>query len=525
MKDNFKCLFIFLFLASSIHTLYSQNNEPNILLIIADDMGTDAMPGYLESNRLPITPNLDMLRANGITFTNTWATPSCSPTRAAIMSAKYGIKTGVQRPPGQLDLVHESIFTKIKENTNGKYAGAVFGKWHISNPINFNHPTEHGIDHFEGLISGTVTDYFDWQKTTNGQTSQITEYLTTELTNNAIDWIDEQEQPWFLWLAHIAPHSPFHVPPEDLFTVGNTNNNVGKFIAMIEAMDAEIGRLLDSMDAETRENTIIIFIGDNGTPNGVSQGFPGGHGKASMYEGGLRVPMVISGNGVGRINEIDDNLTQVADLHATILELTGTQVAGGQYNSLSLLPLLNSAQDLNREYIYSDAVIDNTQEWAIRNLEYKLIEDELGNQEFYNVANDLFEENNLIDNLSNAEATILAEMEVEAAIIRNDWSCQDGIQNGEETMIDNCEDIIISTKDILESQILLTPNPSNANFNIELPNDESVEIRINTIDGKFISSLKGRNVLQIQGLETGIYLIQISFADGTSIIKRQVISK
>ncbi len=92
-------------------------------------------------------------------------------------------------------------------------------------------------------------------------------------------------------------------------------------------------------------------------------------------------------------------------------------------------------------------------------------------------------------------------------------------------MIDNCEDIIISTKDILESQILLTPNPSTGNFNIELPNDELVEIRINTIDGKFISSLKGRNVLQIQGLETGIYLIQISFADGTSIIKRQVISK
>ena len=235
--------------------------------------------------------------------------------------------------------------------------------------------------------------------------------------------------------------------------------------------------------------------------------------------------MVISGNGVGRINEVDDNLTQVADLHATILELTGTQVAGGQYNSLSLLPLLNSAQDLNREYIYSDAVIDNTQEWAIRNLEYKLIEDELGNQEFYNVANDLFEENNLIDNLSNAEAAILAAMEEEAAVIRNDWACIDGIQNGEETMIDNCEDIIISTKDILESQILLTPNPSTGNFNIELPNDELVEIRINTIDGKFISSLKGRNVLQIQGLETGIYLIQISFADGTSIIKRQVISK
>jgi len=525
MKNACKYFLVFITLAFTVFSLSGQNSEPNILLIIADDMGTDATPGYLESNRLPSTPNLDMLRQNGITFTNTWATPSCSPTRAAIMSAKYGIKTGVQRPPGQLDLVHQSLFSKIKENTNGEYTGAVFGKWHLSNPINFNHPAEHGIDHFEGVISGTVDDYYSWQKTTNGQTSQIEEYITTNLTNASIDWIENQDQPWFLWLAHIAPHSPFHVPPADLFTVGNTNNNVGKFIAAIEAMDSEIGRLLDSMDDETRENTIIIFIGDNGTPNGVLQEFPGGHGKASMYEGGLRVPMIISGKGVSRINEEDSNLTQVNDLHATILELTGTQVAGGQYNSMSLMPLLTNTQALNREYIYSDAVIDNTQAWAIRNQEYKLIEDELGNQEFYNVANDLFEQNNLIDNLSNAEAMILAEMEEEAAVIRNDWSCQDGIQNGEETMIDNCEDIVNSTNALVDRNIMLVPNPSSGNFNIELPNDELVEVRINSIDGRLISSLKGRDRLQIQGLETGLYLIQISFADGTTINKKQIVSQ
>jgi len=211
MKASFKSLFTFLILTSFAFSLSGQNSEPNILLIIADDMGIDAMSGYLQSNRLPTTPNLDMLRQNGITFMNTWATPSCSPTRAAIMSAKYGIKTGVQRPPGQLDLIHESLFSKIKENTNGKYVGAVFGKWHLSNPINFNHPAEHGIDHFEGVISGTVDDYYSWQKTKNGQISQIEEYITTDLTNASIDWIEEQDQPWFLWLAHIAPHTPYRL--------------------------------------------------------------------------------------------------------------------------------------------------------------------------------------------------------------------------------------------------------------------------------------------------------------------------
>lgn len=241
---------LLLFLVESF-MLVAQKNNPNILLIIADDLGIDISNGYQENDRMPVTPNLDELRTNGLTFTNTWAAPQCTPTRASIMSGKYGVKTGVMRPPGNLDLEHQSLFSKISEATDGLYAGAVIGKWHISNPVNYDHPMKHGTDHYEGFLSSSVSDYYSWEKVINGSPTLSEEYVTTDLTNSAIDWIADQETPWLLWLAHAAPHGPFHIPPSELYTVGNTNNNFGKYIAAIEAMDHEIGWLLASMDEET----------------------------------------------------------------------------------------------------------------------------------------------------------------------------------------------------------------------------------------------------------------------------------
>ncbi len=434
-------------------TLFSQKNKPNILLIIADDLGIDVSNGYQQNDRMPITPHLDALREQGLTFTNTWSSPQCTPTRASIMSGKYGIKTGVMRPPGNLDLEHQSLFSKITETSNGAYAGAVIGKWHISNPTDLNHPTQHGIDHYEGLINSSVPDYYMWDKVENGMLTTSTEYVTTDLTNSAIDWISNQDNPWFLWLAHTAPHGPFHVPPSDLYTVSNTNNNLGKYLAAIEAMDHEIGRLLDSMDEETRENTVIIFVGDNGTPGTVIQNFPSNHSKGSLYEGGVRVPLFISGKGVSRTNETDDNLNHVADLYSTILELSGEQVNAGINNSMSLKPLLSCATELNRSYIYTDYQDGNVLAWAIRNHDYKLIEDENGLIEFYKISEDLLEDNNLMGNLTMEEQSLLEAMQAEAQVIRMGWSCNDGIQNGNETTLDDCDNICTADNSLSTTNI------------------------------------------------------------------------
>ena len=431
--------FLFLLSFFCFQNNASAQTQPNVLFIIADDLGNDALEGFgIDLNNYANTPNINALKAEGITYLNTWATPQCTPTRASIMSGKYGINTGVRRVPGNLGLEHESIFNYLDRNTNEEYSTAVIGKWHISSPVNLDHPFEHGADHFEGVISGTINDYFNWEKVKNGQFVQTDEYVTTNLTTSAINWIANQDQPWMMWLSHIAPHGPFHVPPSGLYTVENPTSNQQKYQAAIEALDHEIGRLLSSLDEDTRSNTLIIFIGDNGTPNSVLRGYPNRHGKGSMYEGGLRVPMIISGNGVSRIGEEESGLTQVNDLYATIIETCSNALPGGINNSYSIKASFSEENTIERNYIYSDYIDDGLDFWAIRNHQYKLIQDETGNQEFYRIDNNIDELDNLITNMTPAEALILADLEEEADVIRSGWSCQDFILNGDEEEIDDC---------------------------------------------------------------------------------------
>jgi arylsulfatase A-like enzyme len=431
----------FLVLFFYVTTSFGQQQSPNILLIIADDMGIDSTPGFGITGDLPVTPTLDSFRENGVSFTNCWAAPQCTPTRAAIMSGKYGIKTGVMRPPIILDTSHTSIFTKIKEESPTDYSMAVIGKWHLggSNSSNSSHPTDSGVPFYEGVFTSAVDDYYNWTKTnSSGNDEQITEYATTHFTNNAISWVADQTKPWFLWLAHVAPHSPFQAPPNGTYATTPTDTRT-TYLSMIENMDYEINRLLESMDDETLENTVIIFIGDNGTPGTANNYWPSGHAKSSMYEGGIRVPMIITGKSVERVNEVEASLVQAADLHATILELAGVQVLGGTDNSFSLKPALSFENQISKQINYTDYESGGVEYWATRNDTYKLIEDENGGEEFYNIITDIKEETNLIGSLTTEQETIKIMLQQEAQVIRNDWSCNDGIKNGTETTIDDCD--------------------------------------------------------------------------------------
>ncbi len=449
MKNFTSIALVFISFLMCAQTI-AQESKPNILLIIADDLGIDGLEGFgMELNNFPTTPNIQSLQESGVTYMHSWATPVCSPTRSSIMSGKYGINTGVMEVGGNLDLEHESIFNYLDRVTNNEYSSAVIGKWHLSSPTNNNHPLEHGADHFEGVIRGGVQDYYNWEKVENGQEVQIQEYITTHFTNSAIDWIDNQNQPWFLWLSHVAPHSPYHLPPDGLYTIDNPTNNSQLFRAATEALDHEIGRLLDSLDEETRENTIIIFIGDNGSPNNVLRGFPNRHGKGSLFEGGIRVPMVISGKGVNRSGVEEMGLTQVNDLYASIIEIAANDLEGGIYNSYSIKSSLEEENSIERNFIYSDVIMRDTAYWAIRNQEYKLIGNEFGGRELYRVDTNLDETENLMLNLNVEEEAIMQELEAESQAIRSGWSCQDFILNGDEAIIDACVEIICTEIDIL----------------------------------------------------------------------------
>lgn len=433
---------IFILLANI--NLFSQTNptNPNILLILADDLGVDAISGYQNNPLQPVTPHLDSLRKAGVAFRNVWANPQCTPTRASIMTGTYGQHTGVTDVPGNVDPSHTSLFSALATNQNDLYSGAVIGKWHISSPADETHPAQLGVDHYEGSFSGSVMpSYSQWTKTTGGldnarSSETINEYATTHFTDDAIDWIDQQNQPWFLWLAHVAPHTPFHTPPDPTtYSQNPINSNQTRFIAMIEAMDFEIGRLLDNIDPAVLANTTIIFVGDNGTANQVIQNnFQ--DGKGSIYQGGVHVPLFACGAKVTRQNEWDESLINVTDIYSTVLELAGTDLDGGVNNSFSFLPQLQSDSPAERNYNFTinDGANPARVGHTIRNDRYKLLKFDDGHDEFYDLQTDSLEMVDLINDVT--LSTIIAELQQEAAQILNNWSCQDMIQNGNETGID-----------------------------------------------------------------------------------------
>ncbi len=400
------------------------DNSPNILFIIADDMGKDATYGFSEGSLKPATPNINKLKNTGLSFSNLWVTPTCSPTRAAIITGKYGYRTGVKWAGDKLATSENILHNYIKQQTGNIYTTALIGKWHLSgNNSNIN-PETFGIDYFAGMASGTVADYYNWSISEDGSSSTETEYATKYLTDLAIDWIDIQEKPWFLWLAYNAPHTPFHVPPATMHSQGVLPDYqagmdaLPYYMASIEAMDFQIGQLVESIPADELGNTIIIFIGDNGSPNEVAQSpYSNTTVKGSLYQGGINTPMFISGSGVSRTGT-DENLICGTDLFTTIANLAGIEVSEIN-DSKSFASLLTSSSTI-RNYQYSEMDNGTKNIWAIRNKGYKIIANGMGVKEMYDLVSDPYESTNLKNgSLSTEQQEAKAELETELSRIRN----------------------------------------------------------------------------------------------------------
>ena len=403
--------------------IFPTNESPNILLIIADDLGKDAINGFTEGSIKPNTPNIDAIRNKGLTFNNFWVNPTCTPTRGSIITGKYGYRTGIKGVGDVLSTSEVTLQKYISTNTNNKYASAVVGKWHLSGNNTSVNPESFGIDYYAGLIRGAVDDYYQWQLTEDGTSSLQTKYATEVFTDLSIDWINEQSKPWFLWLAYNAPHTPFHVPPSNMhsqstlpaYTTGM--DPTPYYMAAIEAMDYQIGRILDNIPENEKENTIIIFIGDNGTPGQVAQSpYTSSTVKNTLYQGGINVPMFISGKEVSR-KGTDDNLITGTDLFTTISEIAGINVA--QYKDSKSFKSLLSQSSTIRDFQYAELNDGTKDSWTIRNGQYKIIKDAVGNEEMYHLTNDPYEQNNLLNNtLTTAESNAKNELETELNNIR-----------------------------------------------------------------------------------------------------------
>lgn len=399
--------------------------KPNILLIIGDDMGVDATPGYNIGNMKPTMPHLQALMDDGLTFDNAWTNPICAPTRSSILTGRYGYRTGVLNAQSlaTISTSEKTLQAYLDENNLG-YNHAIIGKWHLSN--DGNTPTQMGIGYYAGIVSGGIQDYNQWNLFQDGNSTSTTEYATEKLTDLTIDWISQQDKPWFCWLAYNTPHTPFHLPPAGTHSQGNLPtdqasidaNPMPYFLAMMENMDYEIGRLFDSMTEAERANTIVIFIGDNGTNRSVRQlPYRPKSSKGSLYQGGVHVPMVVSGKGVSRVGEREAALVNSTDLFTTIANIAGLNVESYQ-DSYNFAHLLTAAGSGQRTYNYTD--ISNTiSGYTIRNEQYKLIVNDDGTEEFFDLFNDAYEVNDLLQNtLTTAQQTAKTELETEAAAIR-----------------------------------------------------------------------------------------------------------
>lgn len=398
--------------------------QPNILFIIADDMGKDATAGFSEGTIKPNTPNLNSIKDAGLTFNNFWTYPTCSPTRASIITGKYGYRTGVKFAGDVLDNSEKILQQYINEQTNNAYATAIVGKWHLAGRNTTTNLESFGMDYYAGVIAGSVPDYYAWDLSEDGASTSQTEYTTKVFTDLAINWVNDQDKPWFLWLAYNAPHTPFHAPPAEMHTQGNLPDYADNldatpyYMAAIEAMDYQIGRLLANIPAAELDNTVIIFIGDNGTPGQVAQApYSRRKAKGSLYQGGVNVPMFISGKNVSRTGA-ENSLIGSTDLYSTIAELAG--VDNSTINDSKSFKHLLTTVATHRVFQYAELADGADDLWGINNGEYKLIVNANGTEELYDLGNDPYESANLLNStLTAAQESAKAALETELGVIRN----------------------------------------------------------------------------------------------------------
>lgn len=398
------------------------NNQPkpNFLFILADDMGFTDLGCY--GSLFHETPNIDRLREQGMQFTDAYAAcPVCSPTRASIQSGQYPARVGVTdfitghwRPYEQLTVpknktqyLPTEIITIAEQLKTSGYTSGMFGKWHLG--FNDEHmPIHQGYDK-QRVTSGPHYKFRTIPKDDVDPNLNQAEYLT----NQCEQFIEQnQEKPFFAFLSHFSVHIPLQADQEIIKKYENkakpkTGVNNPTYAAMVEHVDRSVGRILNQLDElNLTDNTVVIFFSDNGglrqnfrkTTPIVSSNAPLRDEKGSLYEGGIRVPLIVRYPRIVKSgSECDTPVTSV-DFYPTLLDITDTSAPNQVLDGKSLLPLLQQTGPQNREAIYwhYPHYHHSVPAGAIRKGNYKLIEFYDDNHlELYNLKDDIGESKNI----------------------------------------------------------------------------------------------------------------------------------
>jgi len=410
---------------------FAKKRKPNFVFILADDLGWKDV-GFMGSKYYE-TPNLDRLAAQGVVFTNAYTNaPNCAPTRASLLTGQYtprhGIYTVNNSDRGRAEL---RKLIPIKNKTildAGKvtiaealkpagYVCASIGKWHLGDDPKFG-PRAQGFDvNIGGNRAGHPRSYFSPYKNKDLPDGPPGEYLTDRLTEEALHFMEEnRHRPFFLYLPHYAVHTPLQAKKALIEKYKKKPPHNGQknpvYAAMIESLDQGVGRILKKIDElGLTQNTVVIFFSDNGGVRRITSMAPLRGGKGMLYEGGIRVPLIVRWPGVTMPNTTCDTPVIGIDFFPTLLEIAGVKKPSGQVlDGVSLVPLLKGGKHLNREAIFwhfpaylqgkadgaRDPYFRTRPAGAVRKGNWKLIEYfEDSELELYNLKEDIGEKNNL----------------------------------------------------------------------------------------------------------------------------------
>ena len=395
---------VILLTVSLVTTSLLGDEQPNVIIIFTDDQGSVDMNIYGSTDLS--TPNMDRLARQGVRFTQFYAAgPVCVPSRIGLLTGRIPQYGGLEGsgPLGSQIMISE-------EMKKAGYATAHIGKWHLNHGADAR-PNDQGFDYSFGHMDGCIDNYshyFYWNGPNrhdlwrNGEeVFHDGEFFPNLMVQEAGDFIERNhDKPFFLYFAMNSPHYPYQGTPKWLEHYSDLEYPRNLYAAFLSTMDERIGKLLQKLDdLGLRENTIVIFQSDQGHSTEVRAHGGGGNSgpyrgaKGSLYEGGIRIPAIISWPGRLPENEVRDQMCTSCDWYPTILELCDLPAAQQRVSGKSLLPVLISAESPSA---HKDFYWKHNDKWAVRQGNWKLVASGK-TPELYDIPNDPGEVANLAD--------------------------------------------------------------------------------------------------------------------------------